>query len=97
MKPQQHALGMIETKGVAGLVAAADAAAKTADVRVTLYEKADAGLVTIYVLGEVAAVKASVDAGGEAARQVGQLLATHVIPRPDASLWNMLEKLMPPE
>ncbi|MBD0380198.1 BMC domain-containing protein [Paenibacillus sp. WST5] len=86
---------MIETRGVPALVAAADAAAKTADVRVTTYEKADAGIVTIYILGEVAAVKAAVQAGESEASKIGTLLSTHVIPRPDASLWRFIQKLLP--
>ncbi|SDN69082.1 BMC domain-containing protein [Paenibacillus sp. yr247] len=95
MDRQMLALGMIETRGVPALIAAADAAAKTADVRVTAYDKADAGIVTIYILGEIAAVKAAVEAGQSEARRVGQLLSTHVIPRPDASLWSFIHKLMP--
>ncbi|WP_369417958.1 BMC domain-containing protein [Cohnella mopanensis] len=81
---------MIETWGVPALIAAADAAAKTADVEVTAYEKADAGIVTIYLLGDVAAVQTAVDAGGEAAKKVGKLLGTHVIPRPDDSVFEMV-------
>ncbi|TFE23582.1 BMC domain-containing protein [Cohnella luojiensis] len=81
---------MIETWGIPALISAADAAAKTADVRVTTYEKVDAGIVTIYLLGDVASVKTAVEAGGEAARRVGKLLATHVIPRPDPSVFEMV-------
>jgi microcompartment protein CcmL/EutN len=89
------ALGMIETWGVAALIAAADAAAKTADVQVTAYEKVDAGIVTIYLLGDVASVKTAVEAGAEAAKRVGKLLGTHVIPRPDASVYKMIQSLQP--
>ncbi|MFC5527885.1 BMC domain-containing protein [Cohnella yongneupensis] len=92
-----QALGMIETWGVPALIAAADAAAKTADVRIATYEKADAGIVTIYVLGDVASVKTAVDAGSEAAKRVGKLLASHVIPRPDASLYAMMKSWLPRE
>ncbi|MBW5444473.1 BMC domain-containing protein [Cohnella sp. CFH 77786] len=81
---------MIETWGVPALVAAADAAAKTADVRVTAYDKADAGLVTVYIRGDVASVKAAVEAGSEAARRVGKLISAHVIPRPDAGIDAMI-------
>lgn len=91
MEQQVPALGMIETWGVPALIAAADAAAKAADVRVAAYEKADAGIVTVYILGDVASVKAAVEAGEAAARQVGQLLASHVIPRPDASVHQMIQ------
>jgi microcompartment protein CcmL/EutN len=90
MEQQIPALGMIETWGVPALIAAADAAAKTADVRVTAYEKADAGIVTVYIIGDVASVKAAVEAGEAAARKVGKLLSAHVIPRPDSSIAQMI-------
>lgn len=93
-KPNRFALGMIETLGVPALIAAADAAAKTADVQVAAYEKADAGIVTVYLWGDVASVKAAVEAGEAEARRVGQLLSAHVIPRPDGSVSLMLEKLL---
>lgn len=85
------ALGMIETWGMPALIAAADAAAKAADVRVSTYEKADAGLVTVYIRGDVASVKAAVEAGEAAASRVGKLIGAHVIPRPDRELAAMLE------
>ncbi|WP_256760929.1 BMC domain-containing protein [Cohnella sp. WQ 127256] len=91
------ALGIIETWGVPALIAAADAAAKTADVQVTTYEKVDAGIVTIYLLGDVAAVKTAVEAGGEAAKRIGKLLGTHVIPRPDASVYEMVKAMQQPQ
>ncbi len=87
------ALGMIETLGVPALIAAADAAAKTADVQVTAYEKADAGIVTVYIWGDVSSVKAAVEAGEAEARKVGQLLSAHVIARPDVTVATMLERL----
>lgn len=90
------ALGMIETWGIPALIAAADAAAKTADVRVTAYEKADAGIVTVYILGDVASVKAAVEAGEAAARKVGKLLSAHVIPRPDSSIPQIIRMQMQP-
>lgn len=93
MSAEKLALGMIETMGIPALIAAADAAAKSADVRVTTYEKADAGIVTVYILGDVASVKAAVDAGGAEARRVGRLLAAHVIPRPDRSVAAMIQAL----
>ncbi|MGZ9585207.1 BMC domain-containing protein [Paenibacillus marinisediminis] len=86
MAGKQEALGMIETWGVPALIAAADAAAKASDVQVLTYEKVDAGIVTIYVVGDVASVKAAVDAGKDAAERVGKLLSTHVIARPDGQL-----------
>lgn len=91
-----YSLGMIETWGVPALVAAADAAAKAADVKIVTYEGADAGIVTIYIIGDVSSVQAAVAVGEQAAAKVGKLLHSHVIARPDASvpkmLWQMLEK-----
>jgi ethanolamine utilization protein EutM len=76
------ALGLIETRGLVGAIEAADAGVKAAGVRLLGMERADAGLVTIKFLGDVAAVKAAVDAGAAAAQRVSQLVASHVIPRP---------------
>ncbi len=81
-----QALGLIETRGLVGAVEAADAGVKAADVTMTGVEYADAGLVTVHFLGEVAAVKAATDAGAAAAERVGQLVSVHVIPRPDPAL-----------
>jgi microcompartment protein CcmL/EutN len=92
MDGRMMSLGMIETYGLPALFAAADAAAKTADVKVTTYEKVDAGIVTIYILGDIAAVKAAVDAGAAEAKRVGKLLSTHVIPRPDPSVHAMIQE-----
>jgi len=91
MKDYPPALGMIETWGLPALIAAADAAAKAAEVRVSTYEKADAGLVTVYIWGDVASVKAAVAAGSETARSVGKLIAAHVIPRPEREMAAMLD------
>lgn len=93
MEQSKLALGMIETLGLPALIAAADAAAKTADVSVTTYEKADAGIVTVYIVGDVASVRAAVEAGEAEARRIGTLLASHVIPRPDATVAEMLGQL----
>ena len=76
------ALGLIETRGLVGAIEATDAGLKAADVRLLGTEKADAGLVTVKFVGEVAAVKAAVDAGTAAAERVGHLVSSHVIPRP---------------
>ena len=76
------ALGLIETRGLVGALEAADAGVKAANVRLLGTERADAGLVTVKFLGDVASVKAAVDAGAAAAQRVGQLVAVHVIPRP---------------
>ena len=80
------ALGMVETKGLIGSVEAADAMVKAANVTLVGYEKIDAGLVTAIVRGDVAAVRSAVDAGAAAARRVGEVVATHVIPRPHADV-----------
>lgn len=95
MKIEQTALGMIETWGVPALIAAADAAAKAADVTITAYDKADAGLVTVYIRGDVASVKAAVDAGAAAANQIGKVVGVHVIPRPDTDIAALINKAVP--
>lgn len=89
---EHRALGMIETKGLVGAIEAADAMVKTALVELFGKEKATAGLVTMYVRGEVGAVKAATDAGAAAARRVGELVSVHVIPRPH----DQLEAILPP-
>jgi microcompartment protein CcmL/EutN len=78
-----YALGLIETRGLIGAIEAADAATKAADVTLVGKERADAGLMTIKLRGDVAAVRAAVDAGAAAAQRVGELVSAHVIPRPD--------------
>ena len=78
----KEALGMIETKGLVGAIEAADAALKAADVRLIGKVHVGGGLVTIMVRGEVAAVKAAVDAGAAGAQKVGELKSVHVIPSP---------------
>src|SRR5437879_13589433 len=76
------ALGMIETKGLVGSIEAADAMVKAANVVLVGKEYIGAGYVTVMVRGDVAAVKASTDAGASAARRIGELVSLHVIPRP---------------
>ena len=78
----QEALGMVECKGLVAMIEAADAMVKSANVRLVGWEKIDAGLVTAIVRGDVAAVRSAVDAGAAAAKRVGEVVATHVIPRP---------------
>ncbi len=73
---------MVECRGMVAMIEAADAMVKTANVTLVGYEKIDAGLVTAIVRGEVAAVKSAVDAGAAAARRIGEVVSTHVIPRP---------------
>ena len=86
-----EALGMVETRGLVGMIEAADAMVKTANVVFVGYQKVDAGLVTAIVRGDVASVKAATDAGAAAARRVGELVGVHVIPRPADDL----EKIFP--
>ena len=76
------ALGMIETRGLIGMIEAADAMLKTANVVLVSWQKVDAGLVTALIRGDVGSVKAATDAGAVAARRVGELVSVHVIPRP---------------
>ena len=78
----QEALGLVETRGLVAALEAADAMVKAARVTLVGMEKADAGLVTIQVAGDTAAVQSAVDAGAAAAQRVGEIVATHVIPRP---------------
>ena len=78
----QSALGLVETKGLAALMEASDAMLKAANVTMIGWDKAGSGLVTSFVTGDVAAVKAAVDAGAEAARRVGEVISVNVIPRP---------------
>lgn len=89
------ALGMIETLGLPALIAAADAAAKAAEIQVIKYEQADAGIVTLYITGDVSSVKAAIEAGEAAAKQVGMLRHTHVIPRPVTSLRQIIRRTLP--
>ena len=77
-----EALGMVETKGLVGSIEAADAMVKAANVRLIGKVLVGGGLVTVMVRGDVGAVKASVEAGGAAAKRVGELVSVHVIPRP---------------
>ena len=77
------ALGMVETRGLVASIEAADAMVKAAKVTLVGKERAKAGLITIMVLGETAAVTSAVDAGVAAAQRVGELVSSHVIPRPD--------------
>jgi len=85
------ALGMIETRGLIGMIEAADAMVKAANVVFVGWQKVDAGLVTAIVRGDVGSVKAATDAGAAAARRVGELVGVHVIPRPADDL----EKIFP--
>ncbi len=83
---EMKALGMIETKGFAAMVEAADAMVKAAKVELIGFEKIGGGYVTAIVRGDVAAVKAAVDAGVQAAQKVGEIVSTHIIPRPHSNV-----------
>jgi len=81
-----EALGMIETKGFAAMVEASDAMVKAAKVELVGYEKIGGGYVTAIVRGDVAAVKAAVEAGVRGAEKVGEVVSVHVIPRPHTNI-----------
>ncbi len=85
-----EALGMVETKGFVGAVEAADAMVKAANVQLLGKEYIGAGYVTVFVRGDVGAVKAATDAGAAAARRVGELISVHVIPRPHQEVERVL-------
>src|SRR5437868_10636675 len=90
-----EALGMIETKGLTALVEASDAMIKSANVTLIGWQKIGSGLVTAYVVGDVAAVKAAVDAGSAAAGRIGEVVGVQVIPRPHEDLITVLPKGKP--
>ena len=87
----QQALGMIETRGLVAAVEAADAMLKAANVELVGTEKIGSGLVSVMVRGDVGAVKGAVEAGSSSAERLGEVIATHVIPRPHADV----EKILP--
>jgi len=80
------ALGMVETRGLVGAIEAADAMVKAANVTLIGSEYVGGGYVTVMVRGDVGAVKAATDAGGAAAKRVGELVSVHVIPRPHSEV-----------
>ena len=90
-KMAQEALGMVETRGLTAAIEAADAMTKAAEVALVGTEKIGSGLVTVMVRGDVGAVKAAVESGSAAASRLGELVATHVIPRPHTDV----EKILP--
>jgi ethanolamine utilization protein EutM len=83
---------MVETKGIVPLMEAADAMLKAANVEMVGWDKVGSGLVTAFVTGDVAAVKAAVDAGAAAAGKIGEVFGVHVIPRPHDELTGVLPK-----
>ena len=90
---EKQALGMVETKGLVGSIEAADAMVKAANVHLIGKVHVGGGLVTVMVRGDVGAVKASVEAGGAAAKRVGELVSVHVVPRPHDDVEAILPKL----
>ena len=86
------ALGMVETQGLVGAIEAADAMVKAANVELIGSEYVGGGFVTVMVRGDVGAVKAATDAGGAAAKRVGELVSIHVIPRPHENVEMILPK-----
>ena len=87
----REALGMIETRGLVAAIEAADAMVKAAEVELIGTEKIGSGLVSVMVRGDVGAVKAATEAGSAAASRLGEIVATHVIPRPHSDV----EKILP--
>ena len=87
----QEALGMVETRGLVAAIEAADSMLKAANVTLVGTEKIGSGLVSVMVRGDVGAVQAAVEAGASNASRLGELVATHVIPRPH----NDVEKILP--
>ena len=88
-----EALGMIETRGLTAAIEAADAMVKAAEVTLIGTEKIGSGLVSVMVRGDVGAVKAAVESGTAAASELGEIIATHVIPRPHTDVEKILPKL----
>ena len=91
IKMAQEALGMVETRGLVAAIEAADAMVKAANVTLVGTEKIGSGLVSVMVRGDVGAVKSAVEAGEAAAQRLGEIIATHVIPRPHSDV----EKILP--
>jgi ethanolamine utilization protein EutM len=92
MASNLEALGMVEAKGLVTLVEACDAMLKAANVTLVGWQKIGSGLVTAFVVGDVAAVKAAVDAGAAAGSRIGEIVGVQVIPRPSEDLVNVLPK-----
>lgn len=90
---EKEALGLIETRGLVGAIEAADAMVKAAKVSLIGKEFVGGGYVTVMVRGDVGAVKAAVEAGGVAAKKVGELVSVHVIPRPHGDVEKILPKV----
>jgi len=91
----EYAVGMVETRGLVGSIEAADVMVKSANVALLGTEYVGDGLVTVEVIGDVAAVKAAVEAGAAAAQRVGHLVSTHIIPRPAGEIEPILKQRAP--
>ncbi|MEO2017583.1 MAG: BMC domain-containing protein [Fuerstiella sp.] len=92
MAKAMEALGMIETKGFVCLLEAVDTMLKAANVEMIGWDKVGSGLVTAFVVGDVAAVKAAVDAGAQAASKLGEVVSVEVIPRPHEELSGVIPR-----
>lgn len=92
MAKPMEALGMLETKGLVCLIEGVDAMLKSANVQMIGWEKVGSGMVTAFVSGDVAAVKAAIDAGASAASKIGEVVSVQVIPRPHEELGAVLPK-----
>jgi ethanolamine utilization protein EutM len=92
MAKSSEALGMIETKGFVCMIEAIDSMLKAANVQLVSWDKIGSGLVTAFVSGDVAAVKAAMDAGAAAASRLGQVISVEVIPRPHEDVTGCLPK-----
>lgn len=95
--PEGAALGLLETLGLVAAVEAADAMLKASEVHLVRQQRTVPGLITHFVVGDTAAVRAAVDAGAAAAERVGRVVAHHVIPRPAADVWRRLVGVEPGE
>ena len=93
MAKAMEALGMIETKGFVCMLEAVDSMLKAANVKMLGWDKVGSGLGTAFVVGDVAAVKAAVDAGADAASKLGEVVSVQVIPRPHEELAGVLPQI----
>ena len=92
MAKAMEALGMIETKGFVCMLEAVDTMLKAANVEMIGWDKVGSGLVTSFIVGDVGAVKAAIDAGAQAASKLGEVVSVEVIPRPHEELVAVLPK-----
>ena len=93
MAKAMEALGMIETKGFVCMLEAVDSMLKAANVTMIGWDKVGSGMVTSFIVGDVAAVKAAIDAGAQAASKLGEVVSVEVIPRPHEELGSVLPKI----